>query len=117
MIVYAFDVDETLELSGGPVRIADIIPLRDGGHIVGLCGNWGLVTQTWPGWWRLFSFIGPMSMLKEQFLDQIKKFVLAEDYVMVGNIYLISGQSDDSGAALRAGWRFISETDFAHKSR
>lgn len=39
MVVYAFDVDETLEVSKGPVKLSDLVTLREHGHIVGLCGN------------------------------------------------------------------------------
>ena len=35
MVVYAFDVDETLEVSRGPVNPFDLIKLREHGHIVG----------------------------------------------------------------------------------
>ncbi len=41
MAVYAFDVDDTLEVSEGPVKLSDLVDLREHGHIVGLCGNWG----------------------------------------------------------------------------
>ena len=44
MVVYAFDVDETLEVSKGPVKLSDLVKLREHGHIVGLCGNWAMVT-------------------------------------------------------------------------
>ena len=54
MVVYAFDMDDTLEVSNGPVKLADL-----------------------------------------------------------GNILVISGASDDRGAAERAGWRFIKEGEFA----
>jgi hypothetical protein len=37
--------------------------------------------------------------------------------VMVGNILGISGASDDRGAAERAGWRFIQESEFARGVR
>ena len=50
MVVYAFDVDDTLEVSNGPVKLADLVKLREAGHIVGLCGNWAMVTQHRPGW-------------------------------------------------------------------
>jgi hypothetical protein len=39
MRVYAFDVDETLEVSTGPVQLFDLVQLREHGHIVGLCGR------------------------------------------------------------------------------
>jgi len=48
MVVYAFDVDETLEVSKGPVKLFDLVKLRAHGHIVGLCGNWAMVTLHCP---------------------------------------------------------------------
>jgi hypothetical protein len=36
---------------------------------------------------------------------------------MVGNIVGVSGASDDQGAALLAGWRFIKESEFAAGKR
>jgi hypothetical protein len=33
VVVYAFDVDETLEVSKGPVKLVDLIKLREHGHI------------------------------------------------------------------------------------
>ena len=115
--VYAFDIDETLEISGGPVTLDSVAELAHSGHIVGLCGNFAVVTRQVPGWHRMFSFIGPMAMPKDAFLLQIREYVLAEDYIMVGNILGQSGSSDDLGAARRAGWRFICESDFAKGER
>ena len=40
MKVYAFDVDETLYLSHGPVQREVLVALRAEGHVLGLCGNW-----------------------------------------------------------------------------
>jgi hypothetical protein len=117
MKIYAFDVDDTLEVSRGPITIASIRDLRAQGHIVGLNGNWAVAVQTVTMWHRLFSFIGPMEMSKDTFLNQLKTHVRAEDYVMVGNIIGISGGSDDQGAANLAGWRFIKESDFAAGKR
>ncbi len=117
MKIYAFDVDDTLEVSSGPVNIASVVNLRDQGHIVGLNGNWAAVVQTISGWHLIFSFIGPMEMSKDIFLNQLKTFIRAEDYIMVGNIKGVSGASDDEGAAGLAGWRFIKESDFAAGAR
>jgi len=115
--VYAFDVDDTLELSNGPVRLADLAELRDRGHIVGLCGNWAVVTLHYPNWHRVLSFLGPCGIEKHDFLRELRRYVPGEDYVMVGNVLGISGASDDRGAAERAGWRFIRESDFANGTR
>jgi hypothetical protein len=62
-------------------------------------------------------FIGPMEMSKAIFLDQLKTYIRADDYIMVGNIKGVSGASDDEGAANLAGWRFIKESDFAAGTR
>jgi hypothetical protein len=59
MVVYAFDVDETLEVSKGPVKLVDLVKLREHGHIVGLCGNWAMVTLHCPDWHHICSFVGP----------------------------------------------------------
>ena len=67
MNIYAFDVDETLDVSAGPVSMASIAEVKRRGDIVGLNGNWAVVVQTVPLWHRLFSFIGPMEMSKKFF--------------------------------------------------
>ena len=117
MKIYAFDVDDTLEVSAGPISIVSVGSLRAQGHIVGLNGNWAAVVQTVPVWHRIFSFIGPMEMSKAIFLDRLKTYIRADDYIMVGNIKGVSGASDDEGAANLAGWRFIKESDFAAGTR
>ena len=117
MKIYAFDVDDTLEVSGGPIGIRSIDDLKPHGDIVGLNGNWAVVVRTVPSWHRIFSFIGPMEMSKEIFLKQLKTYIRADEYIMVGNIKGVSGASDDQGAADLAGWRFIKESDFAAGER
>jgi|SRR5919109_2028454 hypothetical protein len=117
MKIYAFDVDDTLEVSGGPVSIVSVDSVRAEGHIVGLNGNWAVVVQSVPEWHRIFSFIGPMEMSKDIFLNQLKAYIRVNDYIMVGNIKGVSGGSDDQGAANLAGWRFIKESDFAAGAR
>ena len=107
MRIYAFDVDDTLEVSGGPISIASVGSLKPQGHIVGLNGNWAVVVQTVPLWHRIFSFVGPMDMSKDTFLKQLRTYIPADDYIMVGNIKGISGASDDQRAAKLARWRFI----------
>src|SRR5215813_8953457 len=117
MKIYAFDVDDTLEVSGGPISIKSIDDLKLEGDIIGLNGNWAMVVQSVPLWHRLFSFIGPMEMSKDIFLNQLKTYIQADDYIMVGNIKGVSGASDDQGTANLAGWRFIKESDFAAGAR
>ena len=117
MKIYAFDVDDTLEVSGGPVKVKSIADLRPAGDVVGLNGNWAVAVQRVPLWHRIFSFIGTMEMSKDVFLRQLKTYIRADDYIMVGNILGVSGASDDQGAASLAGWRFIKESDFAAGAR
>jgi hypothetical protein len=110
-------VDETLEVSQGPVNMLDLLELREDGHIVGLCGNWAMATQHYPDWHLICSFVGPCGIEKHDFLRQLREHIPADDYVMVGNILGVSGASDDRGAAERAGWRFIQESEFARGAR
>lgn len=117
MKIYAFDVDETLQCSGGPIPMVDLVKLRQAGNIVGLCGNWAMVTNNVWGWWSYISFLGPMGIKKEEFLLQLKTYIPVEEVVMVGNIMGVTGVSDDKGAAERAMVRFISEADFAKGER
>lgn len=125
--VYSFDVDETLEISNGPIPLKALMDLRIEGHIVGICGNWGLLVQMVPGWQHLVSFVnccltvqtvdGHIMGGKDWFLSQLKRYVPADDYIHVGNVLGVSGGSDDKGSAERAGWRFIKESDFAAGAR
>jgi hypothetical protein len=117
MKVYAFDVDETLECSGGPVQMCELIKLKAQGHIVGLCGNWAMAAQNYPKWPDVVSFIGPTCIGKAQYLRILEKYINAEEYIMVGNDPAIRGLSHDREAADEAGWRFIREADFAAGAR
>ena len=118
-IVYAFDVDETLEVSNGPIKIQDMKDLKSWGHIVGICGNWSYFVSKVPDWHTFCSFIGhyyiPRTeswVMKSDFLLQIKNHVPADAYVMVGNDPAHYGHSDDIGAAREANWIFIREDQF-----
>ena len=117
MKLYAFDVDDTLEISNGPVRLEAMQAVRKSGHIVGLCGNWGLFTRIVPNWYDRVSFIGPMRLTKADYLIDLRTYVSAESYVMVGNDPRIFAPSDDATAAREAGFRFIRELEFADGMR
>lgn len=118
MKIYAFDVDETLDVSGGPINTSDLLRLKREGHILGICGNFHVGTHRIGVWPDLFSFLGPMGMTKAGFLEQIKTYCPpADDYVMVGNDDRYFGQSKDRQAAEEAGWRFIREHHFAGGQR
>lgn len=115
--IYAFDVDQTLELSRGPVQIDAIKVLRGQGHIVGLCGNWAVVTAQLVDWHKLFSFIGQLGVSKADFLTVLGKYIPAAEYIMVGNSARFGEYPDDESAAKEAGWRFIHAKDFAEGRR
>lgn len=134
--VYAFDVDETIEISNGPVTLKSMMELRVAGHVVGICGNWGLFTSRVTGWQHLVSFVncapplfvqslnnGPVRMDKAWFLQELRRYIPAQDYVMVGNrpgrvnsLGFKCGSEDEEAARI-AGWRFILEDDFATGAR
>jgi hypothetical protein len=127
--VYAFDVDECLEISNGPVTLQSMMDLRIEGHIVGLCGNLTKFCREVPGWQHLISFtmnfdtfkaLGGL-LPKAVYLSAFKdvNFPDADEYIMVGNVFGATNKlgfvcgSHDSDAAAQAGWRFIKEDDFA----
>lgn len=126
-MIYAFDIDDTLECSRGPITIASVVDLRRQGHVVGLCGNWAMATlclDTHPKWHQVFSFLGPLAMTKAAFLEHIMKYTDATDYVLVGNKNEPGSdfdpgprKSDDDLAASMANWRFILERDFVAGKR
>lgn len=134
MNVYAFDVDETLEISNGPVTLQSMMDLRVQGHIVGLCGNWGLFVMRVPGWQHLISFLNCSPVVqtttgevigdKAWWLKHFKMYTpSAEKHILVGNVFGATNKlgftcgSHDSAAAEAANWFFIKEDDFAEGVR
>lgn len=127
-IIWCFDVDETLSISGGPIPIQTLRDLRKDGHCVGIVGNWGKFCATvndWPDVVSFMSIVPPMQnqegifCQKDWFMNELRRYGGHgfDELVMVGNILGVSGLSDDKGAADRVGVRFISETDFANGAR
>jgi hypothetical protein len=126
--LYSFDVDETLEISNGPIKLNELVALRNEGHIVGICGNWGLFVKV-PGWQHIASFVNCCLVVQDQlgnvhgdkgwFLAELRKYIPAEEYIHVGNIFGrvnklgVSCGSHDDVAAAQAGWRFILEDHFS----
>lgn len=110
----AFDVDETLTISNGPIDPKYIKALHDAGQIVGICGNAPLFVRAVPEWEKYVSFLGQFypHMTKETFLQWMKAAVVADEYVMVGNDPAHYGASNDIAAARTAGWRFVREDQF-----
>ena len=109
--LFAFDVDETLEISNGPVKISDIKALYDAGHIVGICGNWRLFVETVPEWNHMVSFVGQFYGLqtKAQFLDALYAATRAKIRVLIGNDPAHYGNSNDIEEAKKADWTFVRE--------
>ena len=127
MKVYAFDVDETLEISNGPVFLSDIMALKQAdGVCVGLCGNWGKFFALVHRWQDYISFFNGF-IDKKEYMKLLREhsgpYMGATEFVMVGNqkgrtnsLGFVT-ESADSAAAAYAGWRFILEDDFAKGMR
>lgn len=110
--IIAFDIDHTLQISNGDITLQQIMRLKKEGHILGLCGNWGLVTSIIDEWENLFSFIGAIGITKILFLSQLKRYVKAERYIFIGNDPKYYGESDDITSAKMASWEFYRENQF-----
>lgn len=113
-IVFAFDVDETLDISSGPINHNVIKILYDLGYVVGICGNWSHYVRSVPDWHKRVSFIGQFYgyTSKEVYLSQLKSAIVADEYIMIGNDPAHYGNSNDIEAAKLAGWTFIREDQF-----
>lgn len=114
--VFAFDVDETLEISNGPIKISDLETLyNNNDNVVGICGNYPLFIREVKNWNKITSFLGQLFPLlsKEQFLIEMKTNIKADEYIMVGNDPEHYGNSNDIDAAKKAGWIFIREDKFS----
>lgn len=114
MRVFAFDVDETLIISKGPIPVSTIQRLYDNGDIVGICGNWALFVKVVPNWHRMVSFVGQFYgyTSKTIFLSHLKTNIKADSYIMIGNDPAHYGNSNDIQAAKEAGWTFVREDEF-----
>ena len=136
MKVYAFDVDECLETSNGPVTVQMLRDLRKQGAVLGICGNLSMFLPKVLDWHEIISFTmnfdfgfngwyGMGLVPKSIWLHCFKHvtFPGAEDYIMVGNVFGEKNSlgftcgSHDSEAAVQAGWRFIKEDSFAAGER
>jgi len=107
-----FDVDETLEISEGPVKFSQLVKLRQQGHIIGLCGNFAVITLNMEGWHHLFSLVNIYNGRKHEFLKAVKTYVPAHRYIFVGNKDPANAAYSDKLEADLAGWEFIEESDF-----
>ena len=110
--LFLFDVDHTLEISSGPISLRQLQVLRDQGHIIGICGNWGFFTQQVSRWQDLVSILGPIGCAKHVMLQELSREIGGLNaYVLVGNNE--PGRSEDGWSAAEAGWRFVKEDAFS----
>ncbi len=104
MNVYAFDVDGTLEISNGSVKIDELRELRKEGHIVGICGNWQKFMKDVSDWKDIINFF-QVGLNKDNFLmelkSQLSKIFQVDKFIMTGD------HSIDINAARIAGWDFV----------
>lgn len=101
--VYAFDVDECMETSNGPVTVQMLKDLRKEGHIIGICGALCRFLQKVPDWHEVISFTlnfdfgyeqwyagyGLRSLIPKEVWMHCFQHVTypdAAEYIMVGNI-------------------------------
>ena len=122
LTVYGFDVDETLEVGRppGPIKIIEMLRLRKEGHHVGIIGNWHQFVKSVSNWGDYCDFLTPIvsnGQGKVPYLDALRNGIPADDHCLVGNIGGVTGMTYEDKDAKEAGWRFISETDFANGAR
>lgn len=107
-------MDDTLEVSRGPVPIDFLRTLRRNRDIVVICGNWKVLVTHVPDWWEFISTMGPDHVSKDypghkmSLLRELKTYLPGKrGYIMVGNKYIGNPQVADDVAARQAGWTFL----------
>lgn len=112
MKVYAFDVDETLESSGGPISTSELKRLRDAGHIVGIIGNtFGYINKV-IDWHKTITFFNITYTFKHVQLIYIKQKIKAQEYIFIGNTTPSNSPYSDRTEAEQAQWTFIDANDY-----
>ena len=100
MTVYVFDVDGTLEISEGPVKLEVLRKLK--GYVF-IIGNYGKLAETTTE----FPNGNPEGLLKVEALKRLgSKFAPQEKKIYVGDL------PSDKEAAEKAGWNFCYAKDF-----
>ena len=113
MIVFAFDVDETLQCSGGSITLNDMMLLRKAGHIVGICGNKHVFVGCVYNWQNYVSFMNVVYHFKHAFLQYLKDIIKGADkYIFVGNAEPSNSPYSDRVEAELAGWVFVEAVEF-----
>jgi len=99
-VVVAFDVDGTLEISGGPVPLWRLRELKEAGVIVGIVGNWELAIRHIRG----LDFYQAGIPSKSGILRAIGEGKVLRIYV--------ADTEEDARQATLAGWIFLHPKDF-----
>jgi len=98
--VVAFDVDGTLEISGGRIPVRHLLNLKREGFVVGVVGNWELAIKHIKG----LDFYQAGIPSKADILSAIGEGKVFRLYV--GDL------ESDRREAERAGWNFIFASDY-----
>jgi len=99
-VIVAFDVDDTLEISGGRIPVKHLLDLRKAGVIVGVVGNWELAIKHIKG----LDFYQAGIPSKAEILRAIGEGKALKLYV--GDL------ESDRHEARRAGWNFIHVNEY-----
>jgi len=101
LTVYVFDVDGTLEVSGGPIKLEILRKLRAYVFIVGNYAKLAETTTEFPNG-------NPEGLPKEEALRRLgERFAPQEEKIYVGD-----DRIGDREAALKAGWKYVHPDDF-----
>lgn len=121
--IWAFDVDDTLDLGPlpGPIPIEYVFRLRNAGDLAGFCGNLSPLLQLREPFWELVDFSGPDPSFSgfRQHWDRKAEFLRALSRqhpaparrLMVGNDLTRFDRpvSQDDRAARLAHWEYVPE--------
>jgi len=102
MTLYAFDVDGTLEVSEGPIKLGVLRNLIAQGHPVYIVGNYGKLSQTtleFPNGNLFSTKESSLKILSERHPEQTQK-------IYIGDV------ETDKTSAESAGWQFVFAKDF-----
>jgi len=99
-VIVAFDVDGTLDISGGRIPVRHLLDLKRSGLIVGVVGNWKLAFERVKG----LDFYQAGIPSKAEILKALGEEKAFRLYV--GDL------ESDKAEADKAGWNFIFASDY-----
>jgi len=101
--IIAFDVDGTLDISGGPIPATHLLALQKCGLLVGVVGNWKRAFESVKG----LDFYQAGIPSKTEILRALGAGKALRIYV---------GDTDeDREEAMKAGWNFIHAGDYRYR--